>query len=78
MAGLTNMGNFSVLAGCDIKPLPTAIAHALVNCKATDQDRLVTLNRLYSRLNALGQLQVRAEILECQRAKRGECIAVVV
>lgn len=58
------------------RPLPIALAHALVACKP-GAPRLELLNRIFRGLDNAGRLTCFAEMRECQRAKRGELEAVV-
>lgn len=55
--------------------LPLRIAQRLARTPITNQPAQAMLARLFAGLSPAGQLQCRAELLECRAAKRGERIA---
>ena len=71
------MENFSLLRAAQIRPYWMALAHAIVSAKP-GSDRMAFLNQQFlHHLSVMDKLRCRAEIRECQKAKRGESLAEI-
>ena len=63
------------------RELPIALAHCYAGQRLyageRGQQRMDLLNRIFVQLDPVGQLRCRAELLECNAAKRGQRLAQV-
>jgi hypothetical protein len=58
------------------RTLGIALAHCFAVCRAgRDTERLEQLNKLFAKLKPADQIACRWELLQCQRAVRGETFA---
>jgi hypothetical protein len=69
--------NFSLLRACDVRPYWQALAHCIVAAKPASA-RMAFLNQQFiHHLSVMDKLRCRAEIRQCQKAKRGELEAIL-
>jgi hypothetical protein len=78
---MTNINSFSRMDGTmyEGRPLPIALARCMARCKpGSDATRLALLNKLYSQMLPVQQLECRRELLEIRAAQAGEREAEVI